>query len=162
MYFCKVARSSPPSRRTSSVFPSRMSSHVRCTTRPMPVSPTNKWCASSVSMKRQVRDSGSKPLAAGLGLGEEETPAVVRHLDVVELRPALGVDTHGGAQVHVLLLEAGRAHTHPPVQKLRMPLLERALEPTVLAQAHVVRDALAVVDARHHTLLRSNSVRWPD
>ena len=30
---------------------------TRCT----PVSPTNMWCASSVSMKRQVRDSGSKP-----------------------------------------------------------------------------------------------------
>jgi hypothetical protein len=26
-----------------------------------PVSPTNMWCASSVSMKRQVRESGSKP-----------------------------------------------------------------------------------------------------
>ena len=34
--------------------------------RPMPVSPTNMWCASSVSMKRQVRDSGSKPDCARL------------------------------------------------------------------------------------------------
>ena len=38
-----------------------IASQVRCTTRLMPVSPTNMWCASSVSMKRQVRDSGSKP-----------------------------------------------------------------------------------------------------
>ncbi len=30
----------------------------------MPLSPTNMWCASSVSMKRQVRDSGSKPDSA--------------------------------------------------------------------------------------------------
>jgi hypothetical protein len=30
----------------------------------MPVSPTNMWCASSVSMKRVVRASGSKPLSA--------------------------------------------------------------------------------------------------
>jgi hypothetical protein len=29
--------------------------------RPTPVSPTNMWCASSVSMNRQVRESGSKP-----------------------------------------------------------------------------------------------------
>ena len=35
-------------------------------TRPTPVSPTNMWCASSVSMKRQVRDSGSKPDCARL------------------------------------------------------------------------------------------------
>ena len=34
--------------------------------RPMPVSPTNMWCASSVSMKRQVRESGSKPDCARL------------------------------------------------------------------------------------------------
>jgi len=99
--------------------------------------------------------------APGLGLGEEQAPPVVGHLDVVELRPALGVHAHGGAQVDVLLLEAGRAHAHPPFEELRVPLLERALEPTVLAQAHVVRDALAVVDAGHHTLLRSNSLRWP-
>ena len=31
-----------------------------------PASPTNMWWASSVSMKRQVRDSGSKPLSARL------------------------------------------------------------------------------------------------
>ena len=36
----------------------------RCTTRCTPVSPTNMWCASSVSMKRVVRDNGSKPLSA--------------------------------------------------------------------------------------------------
>jgi hypothetical protein len=36
-----------------------MISQVRWTTRRMPVSPTNMWWASSVSMNRQVRDSGS-------------------------------------------------------------------------------------------------------
>ena len=36
----------------------------RLMTRPTPVSPTNMWCASSVSMKWQVRDSGSKALSA--------------------------------------------------------------------------------------------------
>ena len=33
-------------------------------TRAMPVWPTNMWCASSVSMKRHERASGSKPLSA--------------------------------------------------------------------------------------------------
>src|SRR5205814_2287112 len=36
----------------------------RCTTRSTPVSPTNMWCASSVSMNRVVRASGSNPLCA--------------------------------------------------------------------------------------------------
>ena len=30
----------------------------------MPLSPTKRWCASSVSMKRHVRDSGSNPDSA--------------------------------------------------------------------------------------------------
>ena len=38
-----------------------IASQVRWMMRVTPVSPTNMWCASSVSMKRQVRESGSKP-----------------------------------------------------------------------------------------------------
>jgi hypothetical protein len=99
--------------------------------------------------------------ATGLGLGEKQAPAVVRHLDVVELGPALGVDADGGPEIDVLRLETVGAHLHPPVEELRMPLFERALKPTVIGEADVVRDALAVVDAGHHTLLRSNSLRRP-
>ena len=43
-----------------------IASQVRWMVRPTPVSPTNMWCASSVSMNRQVRDSGSKPDCARL------------------------------------------------------------------------------------------------
>ena len=53
-----------PSARTSSVLCSFISSQVRWMMRLMPVSPTNMWCASSVSMKRQERASGSKPNSA--------------------------------------------------------------------------------------------------
>ena len=38
---------------------SRITSQVRCTTRSTPVVPMNMWCASSRSMKLQVRESGS-------------------------------------------------------------------------------------------------------
>ena len=41
-----------------------MSSALRWTMRSTPVSPTNMWWASSVSMKRVVRESGSNPLSA--------------------------------------------------------------------------------------------------
>jgi hypothetical protein len=40
-----------------------MSTAVRSTTRSTPVVPTNMWCASSLSMNSQVRDSGSKALS---------------------------------------------------------------------------------------------------
>ncbi len=59
-----VARSMAPSARTSSVLCSFISSQVRWMMRLTPISPTNMWCASSVSMKRQERDSGSKPDSA--------------------------------------------------------------------------------------------------
>ena len=54
----------PPWARASSFGSCFMSSAVRATMRRMPPSPTERWCASSVSMKRQVRDSGSKPDSA--------------------------------------------------------------------------------------------------
>src|SRR5215467_2385463 len=99
--------------------------------------------------------------AARLGLGQEQPPAIVRHLDVVELRPTLRVDAHGGPQIDVLGLEAVGAHLRPPFEELRMPLLERALQTAIVGEADVVRDALVVVDTGHYTLLRSNSLRRP-
>lgn len=44
----------------SSVFNWFITSQVRWITREMPDSPTNMWCASSVSMNLVVRASGSK------------------------------------------------------------------------------------------------------
>src|SRR5260221_7625934 len=68
-YFCSVGRSIAPCERMrtgSSVASSFITSSVRFTTRLRPVSPTNMWCASSVSMKRHVLDSWSKALSAKL------------------------------------------------------------------------------------------------
>src|ERR1035438_1638455 len=62
-YLCTVGRSMAPALRIargSSVCNSFITSSVRLTTRLMPVSPTNMWWASSVSMNEQVRASGSK------------------------------------------------------------------------------------------------------
>ena len=54
----------PPTLRTSSEKPAIFISwQVRSRMRAMPVSPTNMWCASSVSMKRVVRASGSSELS---------------------------------------------------------------------------------------------------
>ena len=56
---CRRAAARPPV-----PAPRFISSQVRSTMRATPVSPTNMWCASSVSMKRVVRDSGSNALSA--------------------------------------------------------------------------------------------------
>ena len=63
MYLWMVGRSMAPAARTfsgSSVPSSRITWQVRWITLETPDSPTNMWCASSVSMKRVVRASGSK------------------------------------------------------------------------------------------------------
>ena len=59
MYFWITSSGMPPCGAMSSVSCSRISSAVRATTRSTPVVPTNMWCASSLSMNSQVRDSGS-------------------------------------------------------------------------------------------------------
>ena len=51
-----------------------------------------------------------RDLAVLLGRREQDTPAVFRHPDVVELGPALGIDRHGRAQIDQRLLEALGPH----------------------------------------------------
>lgn|GEM_PF-5564461 len=62
-----VGRSITPASRSffgSSVFRSFITWQVRWTTRDTPLSPTNMWCASSVSMNFVVRASGLNALSA--------------------------------------------------------------------------------------------------
>src|SRR5712691_13546381 len=99
--------------------------------------------------------------AIQLWLGQENAPAVLGHLQVAELGPALRVDADRGAQVDVPGLQALRPHVLPPVQELWLPFLERPQEAAVRGEVDVVGDALQVIDAGHHTLLRSNSLRRP-
>jgi hypothetical protein len=79
-------------------------------------------------------------------VGEEDAPAVVRHLHRAVLRPALGIHRHRGAQVDVVALEILRPQVAPPVEELRLPVLERALQRAVAADVDVVRDFFGVVD----------------
>ncbi len=92
--------------------------------------------------------------AAGLGRREEDAPAVVGHLHVVEVRPALGLDADRGAQVDVRRGRALGAHVAPPVEELGLPVLERALQRPVAREVDVVRDLFAVVDAHRAFLVR--------
>ncbi len=85
-------------------------------------------------------------LAIGIARVEEDAPAVVGHLDVAELRPALRIDADRGAQVDVEVARAVGAHVVPPAQEVGLPLLERALQRAVAAEVDVVGDLFAVVD----------------
>src|SRR5450830_746457 len=91
-------------------------------------------------------------LAVLLGRVEEDAPAVVGHLDVTELRPALRIDADGRAQVHIKAMAAVRAHVVPPVQVVGLPLLERPLQGAVFGQVDVVGDLFAVIDRGHACL----------
>ena len=85
-------------------------------------------------------------LAPGLGRREEDAPAIVGHLDVIEVRPALRLDADRRAQVDVGLAGAFGPHVAPPVQELGLPVLERALQRLVAGKVDVVGDLLAVID----------------
>ena len=66
------------------------------------------------------------------GIGEEDAPAILRQLHVLEVRPPVRVDADRRAHVHlVVILEPLRPHVLPPLDVLRLPVLERALQPLV-------------------------------
>src|SRR5271167_2179009 len=85
-------------------------------------------------------------LAVRVAFGEEDSPAVLGHTNKTVRRPAFGIDRSRRAQVHVGDLEIARAEFLPPVEKLRLPMLQRALQNAVGAKIDVIRNALGVID----------------
>ncbi len=90
-------------------------------------------------------------LAIRLGLGQEDAPAVVRHLHVIEVGPALGVDGDRRAQVDGTVLERDRPEIAPPLQETRLPVLECPLEAAVVGEPDVVGDSCVDVDGRERS-----------
>ena len=75
------------------------------------------------------------------GIGEEDAPPIFRQLHVLEVRPARWIHADRRPHVHlVVVLESLRAHVAPPLDVLRLPVLERTLKALVARQADVVRD----------------------
>jgi hypothetical protein len=73
---------------------------------------------------------------------KKNAPAILRHLHVIEMRPALAANVDRRAQPNVLLLETFRPHVLPPIEKVRQPFLQRALKTFVSGEIYVVRNAL--------------------
>src|SRR5271167_4146342 len=86
--------------------------------------------------------------AIGHRVSEKDAPAIFRHLDHAITGPALLVDGGGGAQIDVRTGKCRRSHFLPPVEKMRLPMLERALQRAVVAEADIVRDPFPIVE-RH-------------
>jgi hypothetical protein len=74
-----------------------------------------------------------------VGRLQEDAPAVLRHLDVVEVRPPVGGHVNGGAEPDLLVLKPLRPHLAPPVKVVRQPLLQSPLEALVAREVDVVR-----------------------
>src|SRR6202022_4930346 len=86
--------------------------------------------------------------------GEENAPAVVGELHVLEVGPPFRVHADGRAHVYlVVILEALRPHVPPPLKILRLPVLERALQTLVARKVDVVGDFLS----GDHVRFQSNS-----
>ena len=93
-------------------------------------------------------------LALRLARVEENSPAIVGHFHVIEMRPAVAIDADRGAQIRLPILGAFRSHLAPPVEEARLPALQRALQGPVARQVDVVGNALGVVDCAHALLQR--------
>ena len=58
---------------------------------------------------------------------QKDAPAILRHLYVIELRPAIRLDTDRRTQVNIIVAALGWPHVVPPAQKRRLPMLQGTL-----------------------------------
>src|SRR5262245_8839926 len=78
---------------------------------------------------------------------EKNSPPQLRHLHMIEMRPAARIDAHRGSKINIVVARTIRSHVGPPLQKLGLPMLERSLQRFVAREIDVVRNAVAVIDA---------------
>ena len=77
---------------------------------------------------------------------QQDAPTVLRHLDIVEARPALGIDADRRPQVDHPVLETLGPQVLPPVDVAGMPALKRLQHAAVAGQSDVVRNLCVVAD----------------
>jgi len=79
---------------------------------------------------------------------EKNSPAIVGHFHVAELRPAVGFDADGGAQIDFVVVAFVGAHVVPPAHVGGLPMFEGALKDAVAAQVDVIGNFFGVIDHR--------------
>ena len=95
-------------------------------------------------------------LAVGFALGEEDAPAVVGHLDMLEVGPTLLADRDRRSEVDRVPLESDRPQLLPPLDILRLPGLQRPLQASIACEIDIVRDLGVDVDVGHDHTLRGS------
>src|SRR5215467_12602130 len=55
------------------------------------------------------------------GFGQKDAPTVVRHFDIAKVRPAIGLNTDGGAQVDIVVQCTLRSEFLPPAHIAWLP-----------------------------------------
>src|SRR5204863_8028513 len=80
---------------------------------------------------------------------QENSPAVIRHLHVAELRPAVGFHADGRLQVHLVVLVLFLFHVISPAHVRGLPMFQVSLQEPVSAQIDVIGNLLGVIDRAH-------------
>src|SRR5215813_6918534 len=89
-------------------------------------------------------------------LRQENSPAVLRHLHVIERRPTLRVHRNCSAQINFRRVEVARSQPMPPVQEFWLPMFQCPLQRSVRTQIHIVRNPVLVVRLHRYTRSQSN------
>ena len=87
------------------------------------------------------------------GRSHEDAPAILGHLDVVEVGPAARFDRDSGSQVDVVGLEPRRPHVIPPLHVEGQPVLKSSLESFVSGEIDVVGNFSVLINVTHRVLL---------
>src|SRR5580704_2814570 len=88
---------------------------------------------------------------------QEDAPAILRHSNVTELRPAVGCYAGGGAQIDFIIAGFIGAHVRPPAEESGLPVFQGALQNAVASEVDVVRNFLGVIGHRKSTSLGSRA-----
>ena len=85
---------------------------------------------------------------------KKNSPSIVWHFYVVEVRPTVSANVDGGAEIDVIRLETFGAELVPPVQIARLPVFKSSLKSTIVSDIYIIWNFLGIVDT--HLTLFSN------
>src|SRR5882762_5100543 len=88
-------------------------------------------------------------------LRQKNPPPVIRHFHVIKSRPALGVHADRSSQINARRIKITRPQSVPPIQKFRLPMLQRSLQAAIRPETNVIGNPVLIIRF-HHTRSRSN------
>src|SRR5262249_35447091 len=83
---------------------------------------------------------------------QKNAPAILRHLHIIKIRTAEWLYRTRGPEINGIHLKVSRTHLLPPLQVIRLPRFQRALQTPILAQIYVVRYLFKLIHHIHFLL----------